>query len=185
MLRVVSGQEFYPTSPLSRSAERLLPSNVFPHFLCVFLSLSTPALIFLLVCWQRPGWSNCGFWRAPRVWSRHGWCQGGHVRSSLALCPAGCGAGGGAWMDGWMVGWAWAAGMHSDLSADAVLLDCFPSACVDVFNNCCFLCSVSLPKAGPPVSHRKPSPSSLSFLFTPSNTYRSLFVLKSLAVNRL
>lgn len=92
----------------------LLTFDCQPPFLCLstFLlsafffiyssSFSIPALIFLLVSWQRHGWPNCGFWRAPCVWSRHRRCQGGHVRSSLALCGAGCG---GAWMDVWMNGW--------------------------------------------------------------------------------
>lgn len=153
MPRIVSIEEFYPTSPLSFSESLSSPQMTFdcqPPFLCLstfllsaFFSLSLspsiPALIFLLVCWQRPAWPNCGFWRAPCVWSRRGRCQGGHVRSSLALCGAGCGAGGGAgdraWMDGWMDGWAWAVGMHSDLCLlmlCSFFFLCSSSACVDL-----------------------------------------------------
>lgn len=98
----------------SRVSSSLLPSNDFPlpasfstfllsaAFFCfffLFFFFCLPALISPLVCWQRPGRSYCGFWRSHRVWSRHGRCQGGHVRSLRAPC--------GGRLDGWMDVWAW------------------------------------------------------------------------------
>lgn len=134
MLRIVSIKEFYPTSLLSSCLSLRQPasfSSVFPHFFSVlsfsFLS-PIPALVFMLVCWQRPGRPNCGVWRAPCVWSRDGRCQGGHTCSLLALCLAGCGAAG---SDGWMMGMVCWHALWS-LSANGVLLFCFPSACVDL-----------------------------------------------------
>lgn len=119
MPRIVSIKEFYPTCPLSFSGSLLSSPQMtfdcqssFPlsfhissqcFFLLLFFSfLFVSVLIFLLVCWQRPGWPGCGFWRDPYVWSRHGRCQGGHICSSLSQCGAACG---GAWMCGCMDGW--------------------------------------------------------------------------------
>lgn len=106
----------HPTSSLfflTLSASPLLKClcTQSPCYIYIFFFFSyspfISALILLLVCWQRRSRFNCGFWRAPCVWSRHGRCQGGHGRSSLAACLAGCGAaaGGRAWMDTWMNKW--------------------------------------------------------------------------------
>lgn len=139
-----------------------------------FLSFSIPALIFLLVCWQRPGWSNCGFWRSPCVWSRHGRCQGGHVRSSLALCGAGCGA----WMDGWMDGHG-AAGMHSDLFL-LMAYSCFalPQPVWTYTNNCCVFCRVCFPQYWSTCLTENAFPSSC-FLIQTLNTLIALFFVLS------
>lgn len=92
--------------------------SVFPRFF-FFLSLSIPALIFLLVYWRGPDWA---LWRAFCVWSRAGRCQGGRIRSAVRW----------SWgMDGWMDGWA--AGMHVDICLLLLLL-CSKWICT---NNCC------------------------------------------------
>lgn len=162
MIREPNASDSFHRGILSHISSLLLPqlttasllSSVFPHFFSV-LSLSTPfpfpipALIFTLVCWQRPGRPNCGVWRAPCVWSRDGQCQGGHTCSLLALCLAGCGAGGGdGWMGGWIMGvwWAWSAGMHSDL---CLLMPCssfaFPRPVWTCTDNRCVSCSLFYP----------------------------------------
>lgn len=128
----------------------LLPSNVFPlptSFSTFLLSAASsftplflPALIFLLVCWQRPGRSNCGFWRSPCVWSGHGRCQGGHVHSSLALCR------GWLWsMDGWMDGWVgmWLLACTHLFFFLLMAYSCFAPP-QPVWTNNCFLQSVFL-----------------------------------------
>lgn len=141
---------------------KLLPS-VFPHFFSVFFSSSffsflfVSVLIFLLVCWQRPGWPGCGFWRDPYVWSRHGRCQGGHICSSLSQCGAACG---GAWMCGCMDGWL----DRHGLLACTLIFVCWCPALVSLSLSLCGLALTSVvfsaesvsPKVGPPVSQKMP-----------------------------